>query len=286
MSNAPTLTDAQLDARIRRLDLELAPHRNWGECPMTGAEDCCDTLVIELRLLREIRELRSALSEERGVRETMEVRIRELEALDWKLIILTLDAALGRSLDGWKDGPDAKAYKAILDAIAAYFTRVVELRFGASLTAEPPALDSQYLAWRKRAEEAEFALELRGLRPLTVEEMQAVEEFRHAMRDEVIPANVAYARRQALARLGIKDQPLAEPPALESPSELTAPSEDEIRAAIRVLEWVKRDAVDAQNYAQAADLRGGQFRLERLLPALSSVEQPIPTEGEQTQEEK
>lgn len=43
-----------VERRIAELDDMLAPHTKWGGCPMTGREDCCDTLVIERRLLREI----------------------------------------------------------------------------------------------------------------------------------------------------------------------------------------------------------------------------------------
>lgn len=65
-------------------------------------------------LIAEKSELRSSLS---GAEE----RIKALEALDWKVIISTLDVALGRSVECWADGPDGKRYRATLDGIAAYF---------------------------------------------------------------------------------------------------------------------------------------------------------------------
>lgn len=38
--------------RIDRLERELTPHFEWGECPMDGEQDCCDSIVVELTLLR------------------------------------------------------------------------------------------------------------------------------------------------------------------------------------------------------------------------------------------
>jgi hypothetical protein len=51
---ATPITDAEIAARIAELERSLRPHREWGGCPMTGEEECCDTLVIELRLLRRV----------------------------------------------------------------------------------------------------------------------------------------------------------------------------------------------------------------------------------------
>ena len=48
------MTAEQIAAKIAELTETLRPHREWGGCPMTGEEDCCDTLVIELRLLRQL----------------------------------------------------------------------------------------------------------------------------------------------------------------------------------------------------------------------------------------
>lgn len=50
-----------LNERIAKLDAWLEPHRQWGECPMTGQEDCCDTIVVELRALRRAHAERAAL---------------------------------------------------------------------------------------------------------------------------------------------------------------------------------------------------------------------------------
>ncbi len=43
------------------------------------------------------------------------------------------------------------------------------------------------------------------------------------------------------------------------------PRQSEIDVAVRVLEWAKQRAFTEGDFQQAADLRGGQFRLERLL---------------------
>lgn len=41
--------------QIRVAEKFLKPHRSWGECPMSGEEECCDTLVQELRMLRRVK---------------------------------------------------------------------------------------------------------------------------------------------------------------------------------------------------------------------------------------
>jgi hypothetical protein len=60
----PTPTMEIIDRRLDLIEERLAPHREWGECPMTGNEDCCDLLVIEARTLNEIRASLCASEEE------------------------------------------------------------------------------------------------------------------------------------------------------------------------------------------------------------------------------
>jgi hypothetical protein len=51
----------EIEDRIADLDRRLRPHRSAGRCPMTGGEDCCDTLVVELRTLQEAHTIIAAL---------------------------------------------------------------------------------------------------------------------------------------------------------------------------------------------------------------------------------
>lgn len=76
-----------VERRIAELDDMLAPHTKWGGCPMTGREDCCDTLVIERRLLREISRV---TADARALREAARALDRAAENLllafhDWPI---------------------------------------------------------------------------------------------------------------------------------------------------------------------------------------------------------
>ena len=59
------LSADEVSAKIAKLEAWLEPHRKWGECPMTGVEDCCDTLVQELALLRRVAVTLETLTTER-----------------------------------------------------------------------------------------------------------------------------------------------------------------------------------------------------------------------------
>lgn len=67
IAKEPTkLTIEEVTELIRRAEIHLAPHRQWGECPMTGEEDCCDVYVRELACLHRIRATLEALTAERA----------------------------------------------------------------------------------------------------------------------------------------------------------------------------------------------------------------------------